>query len=248
MLARCGESNAVLPPTELFNEGWMLRLILDWAAHHPSSIEALRFGQGSTWYSEALLASRFKPRRRGDTSGEGFTHADAVIGHFQLRPEGGGEIELLPGARQITVVEAKMASGLSAGTKHAPDFNQAARNVACIAHLIDSSGVSLESLRHCGFVVVAPKARITDGVFDSVAPEAIDRTVKTRAESFDASAADWFERVFRPVMARCAVTVLAWETALEEISLADPSAGRGLDQFYEQCLRFNPLSRSKVAN
>jgi hypothetical protein len=33
------------------------------------------------------------------------------------------------------VVEAKMASGLSAGTTRAPDFNQAARNVACIAQV-----------------------------------------------------------------------------------------------------------------
>jgi len=41
-------------------------------------------------------------------------------------------IELLPGARQLTVIEAKMASGLSAGTKHAPNFNQAARNVAAL--------------------------------------------------------------------------------------------------------------------
>ena len=81
LLRRCGEAEGVLPPTALFNEGWMLRLVLDWVERHPSAIEALRFDEGSTWYSEALLGSRFRPRRRGDV-GEGFTHADGVIGHF----------------------------------------------------------------------------------------------------------------------------------------------------------------------
>src|SRR3954471_17890060 len=97
LLARCGQPNAVLPPTELFNEGWMLRLVLDWAASHPSALGPLTFEDGSTWYSEALLGSRFRPRKRGDPSGEGFTHADGIIGHFRLRPSGRGDIELLPG-------------------------------------------------------------------------------------------------------------------------------------------------------
>src|ERR671913_2269173 len=93
LLMRCGQSGAVLPPTALYNEGWMLRLVLDWASRHPSSIPELAFDDGSRWYSEALLPSRFKPRRRGDTSAEGFTHADGVIGHFRVR-SGRGDIEL----------------------------------------------------------------------------------------------------------------------------------------------------------
>src|SRR5437870_3848792 len=116
LLGSCGKSGAVLPPTALFNEGWMLRLILDWTAQHRSSIPALRFDTGSIWYSEALLPSRFRPRKRGDIAGEGFTHADGVIGHFRLLPGGRGDIELVSPARQLMVIEAKMASGLSLGT------------------------------------------------------------------------------------------------------------------------------------
>lgn len=58
LLTRCGQSNAIVPPSELFNEGWMLRLVLDWAASHPTAIGPLRFEEGSIWYSEALLGSR----------------------------------------------------------------------------------------------------------------------------------------------------------------------------------------------
>ena len=90
LLTLSGQPNAILPATALFNEGWMLRLVLDWAANHchPAAIVPLRFEDGSTWYSEALLRSRFRSRKRGDTSGEGFTHADGVIGHFRLRSSG----------------------------------------------------------------------------------------------------------------------------------------------------------------
>lgn len=178
--------------------------MLDWAAHHPTAIPALTFDEDSRWYSEALLASRFRPRRRGDTAGEGFTHADGVIGHFRLRPGGRGDIELLAGARQLLVVEAKMASGLSAGTTRAPEFNQAARNVACIAHLVSGARIDPSTFTTLGFVLVAPAARIAEGAFAA----AIDKTaicaaVTLRAEGFDAAAVEWCRSCFDPVALRC---------------------------------------------
>ena len=223
----------------------MLRLVLDWAASHPTSIEPLRFEGGSTWYSEALLGSRFKPRRRGDSSGEGFTHADGVIGHFRLRPGGRGDIELLPGARQLTVIEAKMASGLSAGTKHAPDFNQAARNVACIAHLLTKAGADSATVMDCGFVLLAPAARIAEGAFAALDKASIARAVEDRATSFDSDAAEWCGQTFRPILDRCKVTAMAWESVLAEITAIEPIAGEGFLEFYSQCLRYNPLLPAK---
>ncbi len=241
LLLRCGQVNAILPPTELFNEGWMLRLVLDWASSHPTSINALRFAEGSTWYSEALMSSRFKPRKRGDQSGEGFTHADAVIGHFRLRPGGRGDIELLPGARQLTVVEAKMASGLSPGTKYAPDFNQAARDVACIAHLLSRDRSTAGPITHYGFVVIAPNEKIAQGAFHAVDRDSIAHAVERRARSFDTEAVKWCESAFRQILDRSELTVISWETVLDEISRVDADAGAGLSDFYKKCLRYNPL-------
>jgi len=239
LLLACGTSNSILPPTELFNEGWMLRLVLDWASRHPAAIDALRFEEGSTWFSEALLGSRFKPRSRGDRSGEGFTHADAVIGHFRLRPGGRGDIELLPEARQFTVVEAKMASGLAPGTKYAPAFNQAARNVACIAHLLGTT--TIESISNCGFVVLAPAARIEAGGFRAMDKPEIAHAVETRAKEFDLDAVAWCEAVFRPALARCQIHLVSWEAVVGMISSVEPHAGEGLRHFYARCLEFNPL-------
>ena len=219
----------------------MLRLVLDWAASHPTSIAPLRFEEGSTWYSEALLGSRFRPRTRGDSSGEGFTHADGVIGHFRLRPGGRGDIELLPGARQLTVIEAKMASGLSAGTTHAPAFNQAARNVACIAHLLTTSGASSATVTNFGFVLIAPAARIAEGAFALLDKVSIARAVEDRAKSFDSDAVEWSGKTFAPILDRCKVTAIAWEDVLAQITAIEPIAGERFLEFYSQCLRFNPL-------
>ena len=43
---------------------------------------------------------------------------------------------LLPDATQLMVIKAKIFSPLSGGTRNAPGFDQAARNVACITRLL----------------------------------------------------------------------------------------------------------------
>jgi hypothetical protein len=247
LLGRCEGNDTVLPPTTLFNEGWMLRLVLDWAAQHPSAIPTFRFAPGSSWYSEALLPTRFRPRERKDTAGEGYTHADGVIGHFRLRAGGRGDIELLKGARQLTVIEAKMASGLSAGTKYAPGFNQAARNVACIANLVSSPPMTLDDLPELAFILIAPAVRIDEGVFAPALDKGgIRQTVRRRVESYDREETEWFERWFEPVLGRCFIQAVAWESVLREIVAQDADSGKVLSAFYSTCLRYNPL-RAVVA-
>lgn len=86
LLSRCGTKQAVLPPTELYNEGWMLRLVLDWFDRNRTSDHPLALLAKARWYSEALLASQFLPECRIDDRAESFTHADGVIGHFEITP------------------------------------------------------------------------------------------------------------------------------------------------------------------
>ena len=143
----------------------MLRLVLDWFSGQPPSEHDLSFESGSRWYSEALLPSRFFATKRGDSRAEGWTNADAVVGHFQLRSGGRGDIELVAPAKQLVIVEAKLGSGLSAGVKNAPTFNQAARNVACLCHLVERGAFALSEGIKLGFFVVAPQSRINEGLF-----------------------------------------------------------------------------------
>ena len=59
---RADERNSPIRPTEVFNEGWMLRLTLDWMATEGQPDHPLSFGEGARWSSEALLPSSFLPR------------------------------------------------------------------------------------------------------------------------------------------------------------------------------------------
>lgn len=81
MQRRLDGPGASFPPTELYSEGWMLRLLMELSA--AGSIDALGSWTNRThWFSEARLASSFAPRWRKDPIGEGATHADGIIGDF----------------------------------------------------------------------------------------------------------------------------------------------------------------------
>jgi hypothetical protein len=239
MLAQCGCPGAPLPPTELYNEGWMLRLVLDCLARHPNSTHPLALDDGARWASEVLLPSRFLPSRRGDPLGEGFTHADGVVGHFDVRP-GRGDILLRSDARQLLVIEAKLGSPLSSGTRRAPEFDQAARNAACIAHFA-------AHIERTTFLVIAPRPQIASGVFGNlVSPESIAVKVKARCEGYGGEHDRWFADTFEPALRRMQLGLLSWEDVLDQ--LPDRSEAEALRAFYSRCLEFNPLRARDAAS
>ena len=119
LLNRCGGRASVMPPTELYNEGWLLRVALDWFGTDGPSDSQFSFSSGAVWYSEGRLASRFLARSRSDKKAEGFTHADGTIGHFLVSPGERSEIVPTADATQLVVIEAKLGSPLSSGTTSA---------------------------------------------------------------------------------------------------------------------------------
>ena len=88
LLKRCESNDNVCPPTDLYNEGWLLRIILDWFSRQKPSSHELSFSQGCIWFSEALLPSQFLARFRGDPLSESWTHADGIIGHIRIGRDG----------------------------------------------------------------------------------------------------------------------------------------------------------------
>jgi hypothetical protein len=238
LLGRCGSEASVLPPTELYNEGWMLRLILDWFDRNRDLPHALSFLPEARWYSEALLPSRFLPQQRGDKRAESFTHADGVVGHFTIAPGESGEAKLATDTRQFLVTEAKLASGLSSGTKNAPSFDQAARSVACIAHMVGLSGVEPKGLDRLAFYVLAPQGQIDASVFgDLVTKDSILKKVRARVAQYQGPWDSWFRDTFQPVLERIEVGLLSWESILDCLSI-NPETSE-IREFYELCRRFN---------
>ena len=230
-----------LPPTHLFNENWLLRLVIDWFARHPEPGRApLAPLPGATWFAEAWLPSAFLPRSRKDRLAESWTHADGAIGHFTTGNRGWADLVLLPEARQLVVLEGKMFSRLSSGVKNAPWYDQAARTVACMAEVLrraDRHPVEMEEL---AYLLVAPRRRIEDGVFADELPRgSILRKVRRRVEDYAGARDEWFREWFVPTIRRIEVAASAGRTSSRPSPSTTPSAGQELDAFYSKCLHFN---------
>ena len=165
MLERCEAGSPAFPPTALFGEQWLLRVVVDWFDGHGGDRYPLSPCRGARWFSEAWLPSAFLPRYRGDRLGESRTHADAVIGHFRIGDPGSSGLALAPEARQLVLLEAKLFNRLSPGIKNAPGFDQAARSVACLAEVLRRADRDPSKLDDLAFLILAPRARIDDGVF-----------------------------------------------------------------------------------
>lgn len=246
MLELCDTDQRVMPPTELYNEGWMLRLTLDWFASHPDVDHLLAVPSDAVWYSEALLASRFLPRERGDQLAESYTHADGAIGHFGIGGSGAGDLVLLAGARHFVVTEAKLQSKLSSGTKNASGYDQAARNVACMAHILSVKGPRPEKMDRLGFAVLAPASQISLGVFEKeLTKESLRAKVEARVATYRDSARDaWFTDWFLPTLDQVQVVAVSWEEIADVIGEVAPDGSDAFRVFYQRCLAYNGLGGS----
>ena len=234
------------PPTTLFGEQWLLRVVVDWFERHGGDRYPMSPASGARWFSEAWLPSAFLPRYRGDQLGESRTHADAAIGHFRIGEPGTSGLTLAADARQFVLLEAKLFNRLSSGVKNAPSFDQAARSVACMAEVLRRSAREPSAMDDLAFLILAPQARIDDGVFArDTALDAIRAKGRRRVEAYggerDAWLLDWFE----PTLDRLEVRCLSWEEVIETIAFHDPVTGQSIDSFYGKCLHFNrPTQRA----
>ena len=52
LLERSSSQERNFPPTDLYNEGWMLRLVLDWLSYNPGIEHELSF---MSWPHDTLL-------------------------------------------------------------------------------------------------------------------------------------------------------------------------------------------------
>jgi hypothetical protein len=254
LLGACDSSVPRFPPTELFNETWMLRLVLDAMHRHSGSVGHLALAPIGAWYSEARLRSPFMPRRQGDPLGEGFTQADAVLGHFAFQAGTTAGLMLAPDATQFVVVEAKMFSNFSSGVQRVRAWNQAWRNLACMAFVLQAAGRRPSDLASVGFHVLAPRPGLRGPGTNLEAcldPERIATEVRARVASYAAADAAkhaeleaWHDAWFRPLIERMTTTgglgVIPWDDCIAAVATADVADGASLDAFYRRCLNFSP--------
>ena len=243
LLGRCSTSATKFPPTELFNEGWMLRIVLDWFSNHPGVEYPVGVPRGADWYSEARLRSAFLARKQKDNFAESHTHADGVIGRFKTGVSGSSDLKLCPDAKRFVVIEAKMSSKLSPGITNAKYYNQAARTVACMAEIISSTEkLTVSDIDALGFYVLAPQCRIDKDIFKGYMKKThIEKTVKRRVDEYDQDKSDWFCSSFLPVIEKIDVKCISWEEIIEFVNSYEPEIASSLRKFYRNCLNYNNL-------
>jgi hypothetical protein len=255
MLRTCDREHGVLPPTEVYNEAWMLRLTLDWFSRQSTSDHQLSFEKDARWYSEIRLPSQFLPRFQTDPRAESHTHADGVIGHFSVGGAGKSDIDLLPNATQLVVIEAKIFSKLSKGIKNFKNYDQAARTVACMAETLSIGKRKINDLSRLAFYVVAPERQLkfepTFQTFlqkDSIRIK-VRKRIKAYSDPIDAENKNgWLETWFLPALERIEIQCLTWEEIIAYIQSNDRRNGDALLEFYEKCLVLNqPQSKFSPA-
>jgi len=250
----CGNN---IPPTLLYNEGWMLRLVLYWFKKNSKADSLLiPFYNGSHWFSEGRLETIFV-RKKKLTIGEGYTVADGVYGNISIGTQdaqnkgkniiakGISDIRLKEDCRQFVAIEAKMFSGFSKGVKNASSFNQVARYIACMAYVVSKSEANLNVINDLAFYAFLPDCQIAKtGIKKLMCKEHILKTVKDRITGYNKDKPhqeidEWFTIHFEPFLKKLKLKILSWEEILDYIHGFDEESYSSFNEFYKLCLYYN---------
>ncbi|MDR4886307.1 hypothetical protein RGU12_01955 [Fredinandcohnia sp. QZ13] len=253
ILSRIDSDNRNLPPTHLYNEGWLLCIILHWFSNNKdTSNHELEFFKNSKWYSEALLPSPFLPEFRGDTLSEAHTHADGVIGKFKIGSSGHGDLVLEDDCDQFIVIEAKMYSKLSKGIKNNTTYDQVTRNIACMSQIAANQRIDEKQFKKLAFYVIAPEEQIkkersfreytTKEIIKEKVFERVNNYYLNERESFN-SKLNWFNMYFISFIETIEIKCITWEEVIKYIHLHDPNFSHILNNFYNKCIHYNKKSK-----
>ena len=243
MMQSCVTKSPVFPPTTIYNERWLLRLVLDWFSTNPIEGHPLNVTEKGRWFSEVLLPTTFTGSGKAARLAETSTHADAVVGHFDVGNKGKDDLSLRSDAKHLVVLEAKIFSGLSPGVTNAKYFDQAARTVACIAEVLRCANRLPSDLSSLCFYVVAPQVQIARSVFEkAMSRSSINRKVKKRVNEYGVRKDKWYTDWFQPTLQQIEVGTLSWEELIRTIGEHDSPSAASIQWFYLQCIGFSEQS------
>lgn len=234
--------NSNIPPTLIYNEGWLLRLVLKLIEENKIVHTDITFlSENCKWYSEALLPSLFLPRYRGDKLAESWTHADGVVGKIYINFNVNGALTLYDNCDYFYIIEAKIFSKFSTGTKNAKTFNQAARNVACIAKLIMNKDLDYKKFKKLAFYVLLPEIqRLTEPTFkeyldkNNIKEKILERIKEyPNNEPKKEKEFNWIIENINDFLNCIEIKPISWESIINNQSNID------LINFYNSCIKYN---------
>ena len=221
-------------PTEIYNEGWMTRLLINQSIKEKTKLNGLDFSKISNWTSEALISSPFVQAYQHR---EGYTHADMALGDFAVDYEKRGEIIISDSAKIFGIIEAKMGSDLSKGTKHFSDYNQASRNLACI------SSQTYDKNCEIFFIVVAPQIKLVEHEIDKqIDLQSMIHQIKERFKEYSDSfkSAQNMDLILSKAET-CTVKAWSYEEWIKAIVSSDSK--EFLSDFYRKAKKWNRIRK-----
>ncbi|RKS03064.1 hypothetical protein [Flavobacterium sp. 102] len=215
-------------PTQIYNEGWMTRLLITLSIKEKAKLNGFDFGKIPNWTSEALVSSPFI---KASTKREGYTHADIVFGDFTIDYSISGKINVNQDAQIFGIIEAKMGSSLSKGTSNVKEYNQASRSLACI------SSQPYDNNSNIFFIVVAPENKIAK-IKEQITLEKLIKQIENRFSDYhdDFKITQNMNSIISKAK-QCKVLAWSYEEWIEAI--ANPDTKQFLTDFYEKTKKWN---------
>lgn len=216
-------------PTIIYNEGWMIRLLVIESMNQKLILNGIDFEKlkSKKWSSEALISSPFIKAEKGKR--EGYTHADIILGDFDVKYEDRGEIKLNDSPKILGIIEAKMRNNLSQKTKNAKNYNQASRSVCCLSHVAEGA-----TKCELFFIVAAPQRTISNN--KQIDKEVIKEQIKERFE-YSPNSND-YQKIENQVQS-CKVFSISYENWIDNFK--DNDIKEKLKGFYENCKTYNKI-------
>lgn len=82
LFERCLTGEGMFLPTKLYNEGWMLSLVINWFSTQGNHL--LSFPENGKWHSEAIISATFLPRYRALHEIQSSRERKGMILFFQI--------------------------------------------------------------------------------------------------------------------------------------------------------------------
>lgn len=243
----CGANGTPIARSEVYNETWLLRMVLSCIHDYSGSFNGCKEGIRDAlirikdavcvrWISEGGLQPTLKK--------EGTTWTDAIVGSVRIHDDVDNEIDsetkrgiLLDDSNKhvgVVVIEAKVGSKLSEGTRNYADYNQAARNIACLAKLVMHEPEDF--IRKCAFVVLGPQNPIKSWKGQSENQRIVDAAMGIIKRQHDVAQTRYDDNAKFLATAKMIAeqsTVISWD---EIVQILDDSE---LSRFYTSVLKEN---------
>ena len=219
-------------PTIIYNEGWMIRLLVGESKRIGITVKNIDFSKINNWTSEAKISSPFEGKElKKNKKNETKTQADVILGDFRINYDRNAEIIIETPSEILGIIEAKMGSNLSPGIKNAKNYNQASRNICCLAYVTKKSP-------ECKifFVIVAPEVRINNP--KSKFKEQIGETKKEIKDRFEETGREYTSEMDEKIE-NCEIIIISYEEWINEIEGSDVK--KALNKFYDKCIEHNKI-------